>query len=767
PKERNVVIEEIKKDMDAPGAPAEEFFTEKAYGMTDFGRPVLGYKPFIENIPREAIVSYWKTYYQPGNMIALLIGDFESAAMKQKVASIFGAVPAAESSVAPFAESHLTGQQRFDTVANVTSAYVNFSFEAPRFGDTSYLPMDLLAQYLSLDEISPLKQALTGGEPLATEVGVSLTTYPGLSRLDINVVSEKPENRELIVEAVLTTLRSLGSLEADIDVGVIDGIKTSVRAQDIYNAEKLHYYGFMIAPMLMTGGWEFIQKYPDLLDAVTPNQMFNAARQWLEDPNYVVTTVIPNADSAQVAYQPAGMTADEVKAHFAATTFPVFDGQPTIPLEYPSTDSVSLSIAQNATFARRTLDNGLTLLIKSSPDSKVFAINALGKNRSANEPDSLLGITDFVNHCLEKGSSTRSATQLSKDLARIGATVTLYDNPWIPYDDRYTTPQFSFFKFETIDQFAPDGMALFADMLLQPAFDSSEVEKIRQSMLGVLGREATSPNSVAKSLYYKTLLGRTGLGKPVMGTMQTIGQITPDDLRSYHARFYSPNNVILAIATSRDTSEVIGWVEQYFATRSPNANVVASVAPPEPLVLSRQEHTELNKEQIGIYFGGQLPGANDPSAVSLEVALSVLSSRLWGNLRERQGLAYSVGAGGAFDRNFGWWYCSMGTSADKFQQAYDGIILEIDKLKLDGPTELELKQTRNQIWGRLMSAKLSRINQAYYMAVNEYLGRAPMYDPEYLSALTKVDLQSVAQAMLKYIRTDATVLATAGKRGGD
>ena len=109
----------------------------------------------------------------------------------------------------------------------------------------------------------------------------------------------------------------------------------------------------------------------------------------------------------------------------------------------------------------------------------------------------------------------------------------------------------------------------------------------------------------------------------------------------------------------------------------------------------------------------------------------------------------------------------MGTSADKFQQAYDGIILEIDKLKLDGPTELELKQTRNQIWGRLMSAKLSRINQAYYMAVNEYLGRAPMYDPEYLSALTKVDLQSVAQAMLKYIRTDATVLATAGKRGGD
>ena len=106
----------------------------------------------------------------------------------------------------------------------------------------------------------------------------------------------------------------------------------------------------------------------------------------------------------------------------------------------------------------------------------------------------------------------------------------------------------------------------------------------------------------------------------------------------------------------------------------------------------------------------------------------------------------------------------IGTGADKYQQAYDGFHLEIDKLKLDGPTELELKQTRNQIWGRLMSAKLSRINQAYYMAVNEFFGRPQPYDPTYLEQLSKVDLGSAAEAMRKYVRPETSILVTAGKK---
>ncbi len=763
-KERKVVIEEINKDMDAPSAPSEELFSEVAYGKTPYGRPVLGYKSFIENIKRDAIIAYWKKYYTPGNMVTMIIGDFDAAQMKQTVAGIFGKASGQAPEFHPSTVERISGVVRVDTVAAVTSTYINFSFEAPLIGDSSYLPMDLLVQYLNLDEVSPLKQALLGSTALATEVSTSLTSYPDLGRVDISVVSEKPENYQQIISTVESTLRNLSSFEADIDVAMLEGIKTSVKTQDIYNAEKLHYYGFMIAPMLMTGGWEFIQQYPDLLAKVTPVQMFGAARQWLEQPNYMVTTVRPLDDSSKTPYRAVGMTADEVKAYFDTATFPQFDLANGVPLTYPSTDAVSMKIDDRASYARRVMSNGLTVLVKSSPDSKVFALMALGKNRSANEPDSLAGITDFMNRCLEKGTVSRSAAKLSRELNSIGATATLYDNPWIPYDDRYTTPMFSFCKFETIDEFAQKGFGLFTDMLLNPAFDSAEVEKVRQAMMGVLGREAASPGTVAKNLFYKTLLTNTGLDKPVMGNMETIGRITPRQLRDFHARFYAPDNMVLAIATSRDTGEVLNWVSQAFSHLTPAQAKNSMPVPPQPLTISRSEHVELNKEQISIYLGGLLPGNSDPASVSLEVAMSILSNRLWSNLRERQGLAYSVGSGAGFERDFGWWYCVIGTGADKYQQASDGFHLEIDKLKSDGPTELELKQTRNQIWGRLMSAKLSRINQAYYMAVNEFFGRPQPYDPTYLEQLSKVDLVTAAEAMRKYVRPETSVLVTAGKK---
>lgn len=765
-KERKVVIEEINRDFDSPGAPADEFFTEHAYGSTAYGRPVLGYRAFIENIPREAIIDYWKTYYRPANMITLVIGDFDSAEMKKTVASVFGQMKNPEIAATPpeLKSEPLVGKQRFDTVSAVTSTHINFSFQGPAITDPGYLPFDLLAHYLNLEEVSPLHTALVGAEPLATEVSVYLTPYEGFSRLELTVVSESPENRDTIVATVLQQMQAISAHSADAEA--LAGIKTSVKTQDIYNAEKLHYYGFMIAPTLMTGGWDFIQQYPSMLDKVTWEQTQQAAHQWLDDPNYVVTVIRPIDDSSKPAFRAKGLTADEVKAHFAAASFMVQDLEAGPKLTYPPTDAVALEITDRAVYHRAVLDNGLTVLVKSSPDSKVFAVNALGKNRLASEPVDKAGITDFVNRCLEKGSTTKSGAELSRALAKIGANVTLYDNPYIPYDDRYTTPMFSFFKFETIDDFAADGFALFSDMLKNPAFDSTEVEKVRQAMTGVIMREAGAPGTVAKQLFYSTLFEGKAYAKQIMGTAQTISAISPADLKEYHAKFYAPDNVILAIATSRDTAEVMTWVREQFGSL-PKGNLAASATAPEPLALSREEHQELAKEQISIYLGAPLPGAMSPEAVPLELSLGILSDRLYGSLRERQGLAYSVGAGSFFDKDFGWYYCAMGTSADKYHQAYEGIKLEIDKLRLDGPSEAELKRARNQVWGRLMSAKLSRINQAYYMAVNEYLGRTPAHDSEYLANLSKVTLMDMGQVIQKYIRPETVVLATAGKRGGD
>ena len=178
-KERKVVLEEINRDTDAPAAAAEAFFTEKAYGDTDYGRPVLGYKAFIENIPRDAIINYWKRYYVPSNMTALIIGDFDADEMKTSMENIFGTITDTSASMAepmpgeqtlradslaPKMQTKPVKAVVYDTVANVTSTYVNFSIDAPVYSDAEYLSIDLLSQYLDMDDISPLMNALKGGD---------------------------------------------------------------------------------------------------------------------------------------------------------------------------------------------------------------------------------------------------------------------------------------------------------------------------------------------------------------------------------------------------------------------------------------------------------------------------------------------------------------------------------------------------------------------------------------------------------------------------
>ncbi len=775
-KERKVVIEEINQYKDSPGDAAEAFFTEKAYANTDYARPVLGYTSLIENIPREAIVAYWKKYYTPDRMTMLVIGDFDSKKMKESIRSVFGGFASGEAGAtskgstmkpdrAKLAEGKhrqgsIIGQHRFDTAANVQSTYVSFSIAAPHVSSADYLPFDLLTTYLSMEDLSPLKQALLGGDtPLATEVGISLDPKEEFSRLELSIITDNPDNPDSIIAVTVEQLKAASSLEADS--AMIAGIKTSVRCEALYNAEKLHYYGFLIAPLVMSAGWDFIQSYPDSISEVDWSRCTLAADKWLVNPDYVVTTVRP-ADSAEVAYTPEEPTAEAVTAFFDTTTFPTYELVEGHHISFPNVDSVSFELIDNSVYHREVFQNGFTLIVKSNPDSRVFGMNILGRNRTANEPEGLIGITDFVNRCLEKGTTTRDAARISTDLAAIGANLSVHDNPWIPFDDRYTTRRFSFLKFETIEEFAPAGFELFADIMLHPAFDSAEVEGVRRSMLGVCRRGAGSPTKTARQQYYKTYFGGHPFANSVMGTPESIGAISVGDLRNHHRRFYSPENMILAVVTSRDTAEVAAWAREQFTGLERADRTVTSVEKPAPVFVQKVVHTEMESAQVGIYAGGRAPGAGDIEAADVSIAASILSSRLYLNLREKQGLAYSTGVGTRFDRSFGWYYLVVSTGVDNYDRAFDGLLLQTEKLAFDGPTASEVTRAKNQLWGGLMRAKLSRANQAYYLAENEFLGRPLDYDKLLLEHLNYVDVRLIRRVASKYFRPETWVVSSAG-----
>jgi predicted Zn-dependent peptidase len=264
---------------------------------------------------------------------------------------------------------------------------------------------------------------------------------------------------------------------------------------------------------------------------------------------------------------------------------------------------------------------------------------------------------------------------------------------------------------------------------------------------------------------YRELFQGHPFANPVMGTAATVGSLTRDDLVAHHRHFYAPNNMIMAVGTNLDPNLVKSWIVSSFGTMTGNESPYAAVPPvakPQGIV---RNHQEMDKEQVYIYIGLTTPGLASPDAPAIHMAASIISSRMALNLREKQGLAYSVGMDVEFMPDFGWGVAAMGTAPENREVAENGMIEQINGIRNAPPSKVELQKAQNSTWGSMLLARASRINQVFYMCKNQFLGVGYDYENDYLNKVRKVkpaDVKRVAQA---YFDTDNMVMATVGKGG--
>ncbi|MEW5702397.1 MAG: pitrilysin family protein [Candidatus Zixiibacteriota bacterium] len=726
PKERNIVIEEMRKDNDSPDNIVEAFYDRWAYAGSPYARPVIGYENLIATIPRAEVIDYYHTYYQPGNMILLVIGDFDTPAMQTLLEQTYGQHPARQ--IPPRAAitvPPIVGRTVQRTTADVGETRVDVHLRLPVYSDPAYCPLALWTEILNDRTLSPLQKALVEGKDApATSVSTALETQAEFSALRISVATDQPANADRIVSAIDETMRRLPQFAITADD--IHVLTTRLVVEDVFLREKLHYYAIMKAPMLAVTGYDFMDQLPTRMAQVTPAALQQAAAKHLTGDNSVITIVTPPDTTAA------------------------------------RTDAQKPS--QRSIYEKRVLGNGLTAIVKSNPDSRVFAVNILGQYRSALEPEGETGISDFVNRMLVSGTPTMSKDQIGRALTAIGAELTTNDNPYIPYDDRYTTPQFTFIKFATIDDYAAKGAALLADLVGHASFPPEEVELTKRQVMGILGMEQGSTGQSCRALFYKTLFGDGPYGHTILGSPQTVGTFTSEDLQQHRGTLYAPANILLTCATNLTPTAAFALLDSTFgrlpAGTPPSISGIPAPTPPTGVV---KQHKPMQKEQVYIYMGGPLPGAADPDAAAIMVAAQILSARLGDELREKKGWAYSVGAAVGFDRDFGWYVCTMGTGKANYDSAQAGIVAQIRRLQTEPVSTAELETAQNTLWGSSLTARLSRVNQAYYMGVDEFLGRG-YDDSDYMAEhVRQVTVPDVLRVAKNHFSTENHILATVGK----
>ncbi len=327
------------------------------------------------------------------------------------------------------------------------------------------------------------------------------------------------------------------------------------------------------------------------------------------------------------------------------------------------------------------LDSGLTIATDRVPGARSVAIGAWVAVGSRDEPAELSGVSHFLEHLLFKGTPTRSAADISRSVDRVGGDI-----------NAFTSKEYTAYYCRMPRRHGAAGIELLGDTLTRSLLSDDDVESERQVILEELAMDDDSPDDVALRTLTRRLFGDHGLGRDTAGERATVRAIRAADVRAFFEQHYRAGSTTIAVAGDVEHDEVRVAVEQAFAELPVGDGRVARGLPGrgEPGLAIDDD-----SEQVHLAIGGRSVARDDPDREALDVVNHVfgggLSSRLFDEIRERRGLAYSVFSSTSAYADAGSWAVYAGSMPEHAGLVARLIESERQRLVEGGITDDELE----------------------------------------------------------------------------
>jgi len=340
-----------------------------------------------------------------------------------------------------------------------------------------------------------------------------------------------------------------------------------------------------------------------------------------------------------------------------------------------------------------SLANGIRLITETMPHVRSVAVGIWMGTGSRQESPEENGISHFIEHMVFKGTASRSAEDIARSVDSIGGNL-----------DAFTAKEMVSFNAKVLDEHLPLVFDILSDLVLNPLFNEGDIEKEKGVVLEELKMEADNPEYLVHEIFSNNFWKDHPLGKPILGTRETVKRLSREKIDGYYRRYYVPSNIVITAAGNLAHSRLLELARERFETLLPNGNVPSSPAPSTHARLNLRHKKSLEQVHLCLGVPGYpLPHEKRYASLLLNTVLGGgMSSRLFQNIRERRGLAYAVFSEMTAFRDTGCVSVYAGTSRESAREVVRLILEEFGRIKQERVPDEELRRAKDNLKGSLL-----------------------------------------------------------------
>lgn len=406
-------------------------------------------------------------------------------------------------------------------------------------------------------------------------------------------------------------------------------------------------------------------------------------------------------------------------------------------------------------YHKTVLPNGVRIITEEIEYVRSVAIGLWVGAGSRDEREGYEGISHFMEHMFFKGTTHRTARALAESLEAVGGQL-----------NAFTTKEYTCYYAKVLDEDFDLAIDVLGDMFFHSLFDEREIEKEKNVVIEEIKMYEDSPDDLIHDIFSERVWNEHPLGKPILGTKESIRALNRDKIMHFFSQHYAPDNLVIAVAGKIKHQDVVAKLADQFGSFQRGGRRVLEGT---PIGHTIEHYQKKDTEQMHILMGVPGFGQDDEDIYAMHIFNNVLggglSSRLFQTIREQHGLAYSVYSYHSTYVDTGLFAIYAGTSPNNTQEVIQCILRELMKIKQQGITADELARTKAQIKGGLylgleaVSSRMSRLGKT------ELTYNRVLTPEEVIEKLEKVTLEDISRLMSRLWQKDKISIMTLGPAG--